>query len=714
MKKAIASLAALILIAATGTVRAQESAPPTEPSSQGAPVEVKLDPGVARVSFVQGEVSTQRGDNGEWVAVTVNTPISADDRVSTGDASRAELQLDAMNVLRMSDRSTTRIANITRNQIQVQVGQGLVTYSVLRGSEAAVEIDTPNSSIRPQAGDGEYRVVVVSDSETRVIVRRGSVEISTPAGSTHVERGQMITISGTDNPQYQATRAPDRDEWDSWNAERNHRIQGAESWGKTDRYYTGTEDLDGHGVWTEVPDYGPVWRPSVDPGWAPYRAGRWVWNPYYGWTWVSYEPWGWAPYHYGRWFVYGGNWVWWPGPVVGYPGYYPIWAPAYVSFFGWGHGWGVGFGFGFGFGTVGWLAIGPGDWFSPWWGHWGGVGHEWGFHEWGYEGFWHEGFRPLGEGRGHQFSTLREAESNSRIRNGMSSMAGNQFGRAAVPAHQSGISAASLHSASMLTGKSPMTPGRGSFGATDRAPGASSIRNSTSRSQHFYSGSQGSSRTNTAGNLNRGAGSTNSGARSAESSRGTTNSGTPSRGATNSRPSSTPSTHAGNSGAGGGSASSGSGNWRHYSPPTSGQTRGGTSAPSLNQHSTTQPSPSTRNPYGGSGGSTYGQSPNGRTPSGQSPYGRSPSGQSPNGSRGGSQYGYSRPPLNMNRPIVTPRGTYNPGYHGRAGGPYGRSTPSTPSTGGSRGSGGSGSSGGGSRGGSTSHGGGGGTRSGRR
>jgi len=293
-------------------------------------------------------------------------------------------------------------------------------------------------------------------------------------------------------------------------------------------------------------------------------------------------------------------------------------------------------------------------------------------------------------------------------------MAGNQFGRAAVPAHQSGISAASLHSASMLTGKSPMTPGRGSFGATDRAPGASSIRNSTSRSQHFYSGSQGSSRTNTAGNLNRGAGSTNSGARSAESSRGTTNSGTPSRGATNSRPSSTPSTHAGNSGAGGGSASSGSGNWRHYSPPTSGQTRGGTSAPSLNQHSTTQPSPSTRNPYGGSGGSTYGQSPNGRTPSGQSPYGRSPSGQSPNGSRGGSQYGYSRPPLNMNRPIVTPRGTYNPGYHGRAGGPYGRSTPSTPSTGGSRGSGGSGSSGGGSRGGSTSHGGGGGTRSGRR
>jgi hypothetical protein len=40
-----------------------------------------------------------------------------------------------------------------------------------------------------------------------------------------------------------------------------------------------------------------------------------------------------------------------------------VWAPAYVSFFGFGGhaGFGIGFGVGFGFGRVGWLAIGPGD-----------------------------------------------------------------------------------------------------------------------------------------------------------------------------------------------------------------------------------------------------------------------------------------------------------------------------------------------------------------
>ncbi len=146
-------------------------------------------------------------------------------------------------------------------------------------------------------------------------------------------------------------------------------IRNSEARRRTNDYYVGTEDLDAHGTWTEVPDYGPVWRPNVAPGWAPYRDGRWVYEPYWGWTWVSYDPWGWAPYHYGRWMMYNGAWGWWPGPAYGYPYYRPIWAPAYVSFFGFGGGFGFGFGFGFG-GSIGWLPLGPCDHFHPWWGGW--------------------------------------------------------------------------------------------------------------------------------------------------------------------------------------------------------------------------------------------------------------------------------------------------------------------------------------------------------
>jgi hypothetical protein len=56
--------------------------------------------------------------------------------------------------------------------------------------------------------------------------------------------------------------------------------------------------------------------------------------------------------------------MWWPGPDHGDGNYRPEWAPAYVSFFGFGRHRGVSVGFG----SVGWLPIGPGDYFYPWYG----------------------------------------------------------------------------------------------------------------------------------------------------------------------------------------------------------------------------------------------------------------------------------------------------------------------------------------------------------
>ena len=170
-----------------------------------------------------------------------------------------------------------------------------------------------------------------------MIVRAGAADISTPQGSTHVEAGQAATVRGTtDEAGSVLGGASSNDSWDSWNNDRDGEIRNAQSWNYTNRYYVGSEDLDAYGHWINVPDYGRVWAPTVAGNWSPYRAGRWVSEPYWGWTWVSHEPWGWTPYHYGRWFLYGKSWVWWPGPVDGDGNYRPEWAPAYVSFFGFG------------------------------------------------------------------------------------------------------------------------------------------------------------------------------------------------------------------------------------------------------------------------------------------------------------------------------------------------------------------------------------------
>ncbi|HXJ16315.1 MAG TPA: DUF6600 domain-containing protein, partial [Candidatus Polarisedimenticolia bacterium] len=487
MKKLLASLAVIFLMLGVLPAVSQAQGDDSQDASNQP---VKLQPGVARVSFIHGDVSSQRGDNGDWVAVTLNTPVVEGDRVATGQKSRAELQLDWADVLRMADNATARVAALNRTNIQVQVGQGLTTYTVLKGSEANSEIDTPNAAVHPN-GPGEYRILVNSDAETQVVVRQGSAEISTPQGSTHVDKGEMITIAGTENAEYRTARAPGQDDWDAWNNDRNRRISSAESWRKTDRYYTGSEDLDAYGRWSDVPDYGPVWIPYQGPGWAPYRDGRWVYEPYYGWTWVSYEPWGWAPYHYGRWFVYGGSWAWWPGPVAYYPGYYPVWAPAYVSFFGFGgSGWGVSLGFGFGgYARYGWLPCGPGDWYHPWYGRWGNrvnVINVTNIRNTTIVNNYHDGFAPLGRRGRNSFSNIDQAFRNNRVRDGLSSMPGRDFGRASVPRHQERISEASFRQASMMRGKMPVTPSRASFSPSDRAANPSAFRNAPPSSQRFF------------------------------------------------------------------------------------------------------------------------------------------------------------------------------------------------------------------------------------
>ncbi|MGC1105292.1 MAG: FecR family protein [Candidatus Acidiferrales bacterium] len=478
----------------------EQAAPPPGQAvpNQGAPVpdqnatadqgdqNTQTQPTVARVSFIKGNVSVQRGDSGDWIAATLNTPLEAGDRVSTGDGSRAEVQLDYANIIRLDQNSTVKITNLTKDQIQVQLGQGLASYSVLPNSQADAEIDTPNSAVHPLR-QGEYRIEIVNDSQTQVTVRDGQAEVAEPQGSTRVESGQLITIQGTDNPQYQTSNAAGPDDFDRWNDNRDHTIANAQSWQHTDRYYTGSQDLDSYGHWENVPDYGQVWVPNQDSGWAPYRDGTWDWEPYYGWTWVSYEPWGWAPYHYGRWFVYGGNWAWWPGPVGVYGGfgYYPVWSPAYVSFFGWG----AGFGFGFGFGHFGWLPCGPGDFFHPWWG--------WGVSRVGFVGFvglhggfGHGGFGPLYRGR-NGFSNIGRFGTDARIRAGVSSIRSDQFGHG-VGNFQRGMTAQEFHNANFMTGRLPATPNRQSLGRVENHVSPGIARTASANNQHFFSQSRAS------------------------------------------------------------------------------------------------------------------------------------------------------------------------------------------------------------------------------
>ena len=440
----------------------------------------KEDPknSVARVSLARGDVNMQRGDTSDWSAVSLNTPLVQGDQLATGDKGRAEVELDFANMVRMAANTQVKIADLESKRIQLQVSQGYASYSVFKGNEADIEIDTPNVAIRPTQ-PGRYRVQVASDAESVLIVREGEAEVNTPQGSTTVKQGEIITIRGTDDPEYKVEAAPPTDDWDKWNIDRDHSIQSAGSWQNTNRYYTGSQDLDANGRWISVPGYGQVWQPydqAQNSNWAPYQDGRWVWEPGWGWTWVSYEPWGWAPYHYGRWFYWNTGWVWWPGPI--YPYYRPLWAPAYVSFFGFGGG----FGFGFGFGSVGWLPCGPFDPFFPWYGRGFGRFGFVGFNRWGEGGFHGHFVGALGvRGRMAEFSNVHMAMTNARVRQGITSVSRQDFARGGVGSRRFGADLGQLRSSRVMTSNLPVVPTHDSL----RTGSARSGFNGISRNTHF-------------------------------------------------------------------------------------------------------------------------------------------------------------------------------------------------------------------------------------
>ena len=324
------------------------------------------DRGVARISVMNGDVSVRRGDSGDWVAAAVNAPLVVPDSVLVGNASRAEIQLDSANMLRMAENSEVRLSELEYARYQLQISQGTVTFSVIRDSDADVDLSTPNVSIRPLK-KGRYRISVSDAGITEITVRAGQAEVFTPTGVEILRSGKAMIVRGTaSNPEFQLIAAIVRDDWDHWNEQRDKELKNTDSYRYVSQDIYGAEDLHGHGRWVYVHPYGYVWSPYVATGWAPYRHGRWSWVDWYGWSWVSYDPWGWAPYHYGRWFNSGPyGWCWYPGGMH----VRHHWRPALVAFFGWNNYSGFNVGIGLGFGHIGWVPLAPYETYHPWYGH---------------------------------------------------------------------------------------------------------------------------------------------------------------------------------------------------------------------------------------------------------------------------------------------------------------------------------------------------------
>src|ERR1700674_4968715 len=103
--------------------------------------QVDIPPGVARISLIQGDGSVQRGDTGDWAAAALNQPLVGGDRISTGDGSRAELQLDHSNILRLGNNAQVKIATLERTQIErTQIERAQIQGAQIQGAQIQVQV----------------------------------------------------------------------------------------------------------------------------------------------------------------------------------------------------------------------------------------------------------------------------------------------------------------------------------------------------------------------------------------------------------------------------------------------------------------------------------------------------------------------------------------------------------------------------------------------
>jgi FecR protein len=428
---------------------------PNAPSGQAPPPDTAdwdrsedAQRGVGRISIVQGEVNVKRGDTGELVAAAANAPLMTQDRLQSGHGSRAEVEFDYGNLVRLAPNTDLGMQELQYHRYRLQLAAGTITYRVLRNTDSQAEVDTPSIAAKPLRV-GEYRISVFDDGTTQISVRSGELEMDGPRGAERFGSGKTVLVRGdASDPEFQTVSELGRDQFDEWCEDRDRQLLSSQSYHYVSPDIYGAEDLDAYGSW--VPSqYGTVWapRPPV-AGWSPYSHGHWVWEGYYGWSWVDYAPWGWAPYHYGRWFWNGRHgWCWWAGPAYGRH----YWSPALVGFFGTG-----GVSVGVGFGALGWVALAPFETFHPWWGR-GYRGGYWG--RGGYGGY--GGYNVI------RNVSIYNSYRNARVYGGAITGSRNGFGTLHQRYGRAGFG--ELRNASLIRGQIPISPTRASYGYSGRA-----------------------------------------------------------------------------------------------------------------------------------------------------------------------------------------------------------------------------------------------------
>ena len=102
----------------------------------------------------------QPGGVNDWVAASMNRPLTTADRVWTDKDSRAELNVGD-GFLRMSSETSVTLTNVADNTVQIELDQGVLEITVRHLMQGEIyEVDTPNVAFTLMKS-GVYRLTLI-------------------------------------------------------------------------------------------------------------------------------------------------------------------------------------------------------------------------------------------------------------------------------------------------------------------------------------------------------------------------------------------------------------------------------------------------------------------------------------------------------------------------------------------------------------------------
>lgn len=173
------------------------------------------------INAITGQASVHGPGETDWQQLMITDDLNAGDRVKTASDGRVEILLNPGSYLRVGGNSELELSNNTLSNLELRLlrGTAIVEATGMDGVELNINISTPHTKLSI-VRQGLYRLNVVPDDATELIVRKGRVILSD--SHTKVKGGNKVIFSATNVSVAKLTKEEkkNQEEVEVWSKER--------------------------------------------------------------------------------------------------------------------------------------------------------------------------------------------------------------------------------------------------------------------------------------------------------------------------------------------------------------------------------------------------------------------------------------------------------------------------------------------------------------